>query len=140
MHQISKFSILTKIQLENELPATPSEADGSHHLECSFLCTSAAPEITECCRTEKEDDWKVRLFLVVWSVLLCPLQKIHWLAITNDTPISCRVLLYRHLLGIFHLVYLKVKKKKHAIKHRLPADCGIIGVLDGKEYIEQIVQ
>lgn len=60
MHQIRKFLILTKMQLGNKLPATPSEADGSHHLECSFPCTSAASEITECCRMGREDEWKAR--------------------------------------------------------------------------------
>lgn len=59
-HQIRKFSILTKMQLGNELPATPSEADGSHHLECSFLCTPVTPEITELYRSGREDEWKVR--------------------------------------------------------------------------------
>lgn len=60
MHQIRKFSILTKMQLGNELPATPSEADGSHHLECSFPRTPVTPEITERYRPGREDEWKVR--------------------------------------------------------------------------------
>lgn len=60
MHQIRKFSILTKMQLGNELPATPSEADGSHHLECSFPSTPVTPEITERYRPGREDEWKVR--------------------------------------------------------------------------------
>lgn len=71
---------------------------------------------------EKKDGWKFRLLLVVWSVLLSPLERIHWQVITNDTPMSCPVLLYRHLMGIFHLVYLKVKKKKE-VCHKAQATC-----------------
>lgn len=158
MHQIRKFSILTKMQLGNKLPATPSEADGSHHLECSFPCTSATPEITECCRMGSEDEWKARhdaelhLAASYWWFGQC--SSAHLRKFTGRSPLMtylypawcCFASIYWASFSLYDSKLKKKKKEKKRIlekdiiKHGPPADLGIIGVLDGKEYIVQIVQ
>lgn len=155
MHQIRKFSILTEMQLGNELPATPSEADGSHHLECSFPRTPATPEITERYRPGREDEWKVRhgaelhLTASYWWFGQC--SSAHLRKITGGSslmthlyPSQCHFTsIYWASLSQYESDLKKKKKRileKDVVKHGPPADLGIIGVLDGKEYLVQIVQ
>lgn len=80
---------------------------------------------------------------MVWSMLLCPLEKNHWQIITNDTSLSYPGLYYKHPLDIFQPARLRLVKKgiseKDVVKHRPPAYLGIILAIDGAESLVQIV-